>query len=295
MASSEVYRWVDDNGQVHYGNVPPALQEPYRPGVLSEDEKVVNEVYDGSKAKPQGGKNTPVKQGINTQNQPVKNKDNDIHKQETQIEEEKKSEKDDKSKEVNKEQDKNRKKIRNEKLDSLINRLKKDLSSIPVKEKTEPQIENIQLDKKNNPANTESEKIGSVKEKSDVEKEKLGVKKEKQDVKKEKQSVKKEKQDVRKDKNKDKNNSNKEASKSSINKTGPKDKAKEDMEIKKEIESVENAAHTDTDLEKCGFFKSYVENYTDRIKYECPSEHCDLLKRKLEKYEHKVKQYCGEN
>ena len=34
---AEIYQWVDEQGQMHFGSVPPRLQEPYQPGDISRN------------------------------------------------------------------------------------------------------------------------------------------------------------------------------------------------------------------------------------------------------------------
>ena len=38
LSHGEVYRWVDENGQVHFGSVPPKIQKPYKAGVTDDDQ-----------------------------------------------------------------------------------------------------------------------------------------------------------------------------------------------------------------------------------------------------------------
>lgn len=237
FAQGGVYRWVDENGQIYFGSVPPKMQKPYKAGELKQDEaqqvkpeqqKTTTADKDPKSVKADGlNKEKPATQGITNENNP---KPASIlnYKPKTV---------------ADKQLEKEKEKERSEKFDKLIKRLKRDVGDIP---------------NKNSASNNE------VKDKSASD------------------TVNKDDKQSAKETGKSET-----SSKASIN--------AHETEITKEIESVEQATEQDNDGEKCGFFKSFVENYKDRIKYECPSEHCDLLRKKLEKYQSKVKQYCGNN
>lgn len=244
LSHGEVYRWIDDNGQVHFGNVPPRVQEPYKPGEITDGDKT-KDIKSVKRQPLQKTENDSVKKQEPENAQEPKNtglaskeKNNSV-----QVEKEGKINttympKTDKEKK----QEAKKAKVQEEKFQTLINRLKNDLG-----------------------AQEESQQEIKTKENELVEKSVSNNKNEKTGVRK-KETI--------------------------LTNTEKVDKRKEieENEIKNEIESVEKA---DVQYnEKCGFFKSFVDNYQDRIKYECPSEHCELLKKKLEKYEKKASQYC---
>lgn len=249
IAHCEVYRWVDENGQVHYGSVPPKIQEPYKAGGLTDEDKLIGEKKQKKKLLTEETNqkekqiNTNSTGKINsgpkkhTGNNNIQNResaaDNKINKAKT---------------EINKRDKQEKERLRKEKYDTLIERIKKDIGQIPGEKKSSTNHNEVGNKNTINEANK--------KKKPEIRGTTPGL----DDLK-----------------------------------TNKKDKKEnEEIEIKKEIESVEKATHKDSNREKCGFFKSFVENYKDRIKYECPSEHCDLLRRKLEKYQQKVNKYCSE-
>lgn len=52
MAQSAVYRWVDENGQVHFGSVPPKQQSVYKSGDEADDHKLPQKIINRPKQKP---------------------------------------------------------------------------------------------------------------------------------------------------------------------------------------------------------------------------------------------------
>lgn len=70
-AQAEIYRWVDGNDLIHYGNFPPLLQGVYRPGypdIRSEilprkGENLVNESMPDAVTHPNKDKTVMVLQG----------------------------------------------------------------------------------------------------------------------------------------------------------------------------------------------------------------------------------------
>lgn len=244
LSHGEVYRWVDENGQIHFGSVPPKSQKPYDPGEIQDNGQKQSLNPESTKSKKKQ-KNVTEKPAVH------KNAETKTNKKKSNEQNNKENSKvvTSKPKPIEKKSlEKESEKKREEKFQSLIKRLKNDLGVTKEQAKKKEDHENNLIDNQDHNAKKEKSVI-------DVKKQKVHNVKEK----------------------------NKET----------KQVGAEEEEVKKEIESVEQAEVKYN--EKCGFFSSFVDSYQDRIKYECPSEHCDLLKKKLEKYKNKAKQYCGDD
>jgi len=292
VAQCEVYRWMDENGQVHYGSVPPTAQKPYKPGDFIEDTKARKDSPTGNSKKNHSSGNVD----------PVTKPDNEKHSiSNTNMEGEKSSIQNQNKKEIEesasqdsqknisvKTEDKNQEKIIKEKLDNLIIRLKKDISVLPKKETIKLQKEKIPENKKIEKEMTPDDNVSAIKK--ETKEGKNGIIKNKNDIEKNEKA-----REALKNKTQNESSMQSVGENSGDKSAGDRNnKVKGGLETSKETESVEQAAHKGTDEEKCGFFMSYVDNYTYRIKYECPSDYCDLLKSKLEKYSKKVSQYCDD-
>jgi hypothetical protein len=287
-AVAGVYRWVDENGQVHFGNIPPKQQKEYRSGYedYSTNNKTVNKK--GGKIENMKGKKSPGS------------------KNETQ---------NDKSLNANAKKDKNSNNISAGKIkETRAKRIKDKKANIKSKKATKKRVsentnnkevinsadpaksagikENTKLDdllkslhgKNNRPAkNSENDKLDT----------KLTSKPNKSTVK-----------TINTDKNiglKGSGPKNQPASKKQSKKIpGKKESGNKvkhgDTAVKVKIESKikPSSNNKKSQEEKCGFFRGYVDTYQYRMKYECPGEHCDLLKRELDKYKKKAARYCND-
>lgn len=251
LSQGEVYRWVDEKGQVHFGSVPPNKQNPYKTGALQENGTSQEAEIKHSQPKPDPkvvspnrGEPQKSKQSVKA-TESSKNGEGDdqkikvIYKPKTEEEKRLALEKE---------------KQRNEKFNALINRLR---TSLGVNKNTqqEPGVE----------AKAKTQKADTLDKPDALDN--TGVL----------------------------NNENSQTV--SVENTEPQtgtpsnEDIEKENEVRMEIESVEKAEVKDA--EKCGFFLSFVENYEDRVRYECPSDYCDTLQMKLEKYRSKAKQYCG--
>lgn len=248
LSHSEVYRWVDENGQVHFGSVPPKQQKPYKAGEIKNNDKKRKAVVKQNKSN----------QDVKVETDSAINNESVSKKDDSSIDKSKNTEKSNVKAVINykprsqdeKILDKERDKKRDEKFNALIKRIKSNLGTIKKQSQEKDRDEN-------------NEKV-NIKE-----------------------------AEGGKDNNNQENMADKKAVVEKSKLLDEEKNGKEDIEVNKEIESVEQAVVKDN--EKCGFFMSFVENYEDRVKYECPSEHCDILYKKLEKYRNKVKQYCDSN
>lgn len=61
-----------------------------------------------------------------------------------------------------------------------------------------------------------------------------------------------------------------------------------------ESEQAESGDPQQHAAQMCGVFTGYVEDYKLRIKNECSGDLCDIYRRQLEKYRKKQQQYCGQ-
>lgn len=280
FANAGIYRWVDENGQVHYGNVPPMQQKEYRPGddVSKAGQNPARKKIK-SAPKKETGKNQLKKPGES------KKLDNNLST--------KAGSNQSKGTESN-----------NRKVD-LQNNVKPDAKQ-----------NNSKAEQASSEDNTKKKTVkpGSLKKKSIIEEsselkrliKKLRNSEASPDI------TNHENKSVVKENNKDKGKHVETTKINKKKKSMPKHSSKGNEDVQdvpiKEEEKKANKKMNDTgsvakvrgshdtkiqkDPEKCGFFTGFVDTYRYRIKYECPGDHCDLLKKNLERYKKKMELYC---
>ena len=257
VAHSAVYRWVDEKGQVHFGNIPPKQQSEYKRGELQESSKegTENNQLPSNMRPPANNKNTVAdKTPVSTDADDKKNIMN-----ENIVES---------SKQKNNNLDKYTRELR---LGQLIKRLKEE-SGIRENIKSHVEADKDILDIDNN----------SIKNSKKVKKEnnKIGTK------------ANSDLSSIKKNKDNSVKNTKNISTKKIVNKENGLVVGNETASQNKNSVSKENENSITKDQEKCGFFSGYVDTYEFRIKTECPDSHCELLKSQLEKYQKKKAKYC---
>ena len=277
---------MDENGQVHFGNIPPKQQKEYRSGYedYSTNNKTVNKK--GGKTENMKGKKSP-----GSMNEAKKNKSSSIKKKKNSdnistIQTKEKRSKRMKNEKTNIKAKKGTKKRPSE------NTKNKEMTGSVVPAKAAGIKENTKLDdllkslhgKNNRPAkNSENDKLDK----------KLTSKPNKSTVK----TINTDKNIGLKDSGPKKQPASKKQSKKKPDEEESGNKVKHgDTAVKAKIESKikPSSNKKKSQEEKCGFFRGYVDTYQYRVKYECPGEHCDLLKKELDKYKKKAALYCND-
>ncbi|HEC18566.1 MAG TPA: DUF4124 domain-containing protein [Gammaproteobacteria bacterium] len=267
IVQGAVYQWTDENGHVHFGNVPPVPQDEYTLGDLNKQPSpqktsvpVKNE--DARPALPK----QPVPETTPTDVPVVTEADDPDPAQAP------------------------RRTITNEELKTLITRLRKEagkvaapktadvlVSSTPVARA----LQETPLEEGTAAAQGASQQPGA--EVSPAAKESTPASK----------PVRESAQEATPEPTREPT----EAAESQVPSTGAKAAPSVQIPSHPAREATSQAGtdeDMDADAEKCGLFTAFVEDYRIRRKESCPGESCKMLSRQLKKYEKKKARYCHE-
>ena len=254
LAYGEVYQWVDEKGQIHFGNVPPRQQGPYKLGGYKhgtpQSPPTVNVPSSVPAQPPQ-----PVSPAGST----PKSQTGSIIKSEEVVDTSAAMNSEVKSKSKSKPGSESQPKaiLKPKQLDVLIKRLRTAVEALPELPATPPAPRIHQQ---------------SVTHKSEASKSSKPVKKAAppQDVPAKKKDKKKVEKKVEKN------------DKSDIVVT----------EVDQTAGKSTPDSKDEKDADKCGVFTDFVSAYEAKVKDACPGSHCAVYKRSLKKYKLKKQRYC---
>ena len=275
LVYGDVYQWVDEKGQVHFGNIPPKQQGPYKLGGygnVSPNSASTQNMQSGvpvqtpqpvpsaaPTAKPQTGPIVKTKAVMDAAASAV-NPDS----KSTDSKAQSKSKSKPKTKPASESQSKAKSAPKAKQLEVLIKRLRTEAGTPQAKPAASPSERSPQQSAIKKPATTSSPKLVKHAAPSAVHAQKNQKKQDK-------------KPDKKPDKKQEKKKETSGAVVTKLNHT---------------TEKSTSDSKDEKDADKCGVFTNFVIAYEVKVKDGCPGAHCSMYKRSLKKYKLKKERYC---